>query len=894
MAAYEIARKDHDVSKITKATPDLAKKIFSLTRKVNDLDGDGLAEIPVASPWGIGILKLSGNTLKASMIASNGTRFGGWLLNTVDNNFCSLADFDGDFKTEILVTSPWGIGILKLSGNALEAPILASNGTRFGGWLLSTQDNRFGPVGDFDGDGKTEILIISAWGMGILKLSGSTLEAPIMIPNGTKLGNWILNTSENRFGPAGDFDGDGKTEFLVTGPTGIGILKLSGNTLTPVMLADNNTSFGGWLLNTADNVFVSAGDFDGDGKKEILVTSPWGIGILKLSGNALTAPFIASNGTRFGGWLLNTADNRFNVLADFDGDGKTEILVTSPWGTGILKLSGNTLSVPMMAPNGTRFGGWLLNTADNDLELGNWNAHAVIIYHNDWINAMQETQKVLQRRGYTVHTTDNGSTGLSLIKTLSLSLKTGDRLIVYLAGHGYDPRGSSGKYGDMDKAVCLDHFVQFNQEILYLKQLDPLFKTLGNMGIDLTVIDGSCNGGETVYNATGDKYCAVATTGVYTPGLTNFPNPSEAIQQEGRPGTFGLWWMKSHLIASRLNGAIITGVPTRFHQRLYRNDNTDFSPLSLFIRPAVDSLKMLDLGGWNLHYQYCYLYKYIYSEDYEALPDNEKTKFTNATQTYINFANNIINPQRPLIEKLHEYLNNEDLITKASVVYSDSVALAWQMLANDPGWNPIADPDKHLSQMYQLSPKSYKGTAGFKTMVTEVNSYVTLMEECYKKQEALLWQIDESVKNSGLKISLPKPQKQKFPVFIPDDPVYYKLYEKHERETSGKLKILLDNKKSERTRIFLNLSDMVSRDKKLEKIEAAKIIETNLNLFKDIFIDKNKNSLTLAELIAQFKAISVAHFDYLGKSSFLLSIIEDAICKVQSGEHFNPGDIDFC
>ena len=101
----------------------------------------------------------------------------------------------------------------------------------------------------------------------------------------------------------------------------------------------------------------------------------WGIGILKLSGNALTAPFIASNGTRFGGWLLNTADNRFNVLADFDGDGKTEILVTSPWGTGILKLSGNTLSVPMMAPNGTRFGGWLLNTADNDLELGNWNAH---------------------------------------------------------------------------------------------------------------------------------------------------------------------------------------------------------------------------------------------------------------------------------------------------------------------------------------------------------------------------------------------------------------------------------------------------------------------------------------------------------------------------------------
>ncbi len=28
------------------------------------------------------------------------------------------------------------------------------------------------------------------------------------------------------------------------------------------------------------------------------------------------------------------------------------------------------MTVPMMAPNGTRFGGWLLNTADNDLGVG--------------------------------------------------------------------------------------------------------------------------------------------------------------------------------------------------------------------------------------------------------------------------------------------------------------------------------------------------------------------------------------------------------------------------------------------------------------------------------------------------------------------------------------------
>ena len=324
----------------------------------SDFDGDGRAEILVTSPWGIGILKLSGSTLNAPMMAPNGTRFGEWSLNTADNRFDLLADFDGDRSTEILVTSPWGIGILKVSGSTLNAPMMAPNGTRFGEWLLNTADNRFSPVADFDGDGRAEILVTSPWGIGILKLSGSTLNAPMMAPNGTRFGEWLLNTADNRFSPVADFDGDGRAEILVTSPWGIGILKLSGSTLNAPMMAPNGTRFGEWLLNTMDNHFGAVADFDGDGRAEILVTSPWGIGILKLSGSTLNAPMMAPNGTRFGEWLLNTADNRFSPVADFDGDGRAEILVTSPWGIGILKLSGSTLNAPMMAPNGTRFGEW--------------------------------------------------------------------------------------------------------------------------------------------------------------------------------------------------------------------------------------------------------------------------------------------------------------------------------------------------------------------------------------------------------------------------------------------------------------------------------------------------------------------------------------------------------
>src|SRR5215204_2438191 len=336
-----------------------------LIRRSGDFDGDGITEVLVSSPWGIGILKQSGNTMTPLMMAPNGTRFGGWLLNTADNTFGEIADFDGDRHDEILITSPWGVGILKFTGGTLTALMMQPNGTRFGGWLLNTRDNTFGPAGDYDGDGHMEIIIMSHWRVGILKQSGATFNVLMMAPNGTRFGGWLLNTADNNFGPAADFDGDRRSELFVSSPWGIGILKLSAATLTAPMMQPNGTRFGGWLLNTGDNTFGHAADYDGDGRAEILVTSPWGVGILKQSGATMSAPMMAPNGTRFGGWLLNTADNEFGPAADYDGDGRPELLVKSPWGIGMFKLSGATFSTIMMQPNGTRFGGWLLNTGDN-------------------------------------------------------------------------------------------------------------------------------------------------------------------------------------------------------------------------------------------------------------------------------------------------------------------------------------------------------------------------------------------------------------------------------------------------------------------------------------------------------------------------------------------------
>ena len=159
-----------------------------LPTQVGDVNADGCAEIVVTSPWGIGVLEESGTTMAGLMLDPNGTRFGGWLLNTSDNEVGPLADYDGDGKAEIFISSPWGVGVLNFSANTLTCPMLQPNGTRFGGWLLDTSNNVFGPAADFDGDGKAEIFVTSPWGIGILKLDGNTMSCPMLQPNGTRFG----------------------------------------------------------------------------------------------------------------------------------------------------------------------------------------------------------------------------------------------------------------------------------------------------------------------------------------------------------------------------------------------------------------------------------------------------------------------------------------------------------------------------------------------------------------------------------------------------------------------------------------------------------------------------------------------------------------------------------
>lgn len=343
-----------------------------MTRKTrSDIDGDGAAEIVITSPAGLGVLKLVRGQFTALTTIRNGARLGDWSLDTRTNRVVCVADLDGDGRSELLVASARGLGVLALAGDRFTALATVDNGASLDGWTLATAEDRFTRVGDLDGDGAAEILVTGPRGLTILKLvDGASLKNMLHIPNGAPLGDRTLDTRDDHVIAVTDLDGDGRAELLISSRAGLGVYRLSGATLAPVLHVPGGAQLGAWTLDTVGDRIGPAADLDGDGCHELLVTSARGLGVLKLVGHALSSIAVATNGAQLGAWHVHTARHLLCSVTDLDGDGRAELLLSSPWGLGALALAGGQLTAVATVASGAQLGDWPLDAADDRVEPG--------------------------------------------------------------------------------------------------------------------------------------------------------------------------------------------------------------------------------------------------------------------------------------------------------------------------------------------------------------------------------------------------------------------------------------------------------------------------------------------------------------------------------------------
>jgi hypothetical protein len=709
---------------------------------MGDFDGDGRVELLLSSAWGIGVASFAQGVGSTRAMSANGSHAGGWVVDTTNNCFLHAVDVDGDGRAQILVTSPWGIGILELQGDALTSRMLAPNGTRFGGWLLDTGDNWFPAVGDLTGEGRSEIVATSPWGLGILRFDGTSLNTIAIVPNGTMFGSWKLDTGTDRVEVVADLDADGRAELVLSGPGGLAVLGLAAGTLTLKALVADGAAAGSWKVDAAHSS-VWAGDVDGDGRAELVVTSDFGIGVLELAGGNLQSQLVAANGTHIGGWNLNTRDNRVVQCVDIDADGHDEIVITSPWGIGVLRLGGPTGQVLVGAPNGTHLGGWKLNTADNDWTAGHRQAWGVILHHPDWTGAVDETRQVLRSRGYTILDTDSAATGTTLIAQLAHAVRPTDRVFVYLAGHGATDRAN----GDYTRDVALSHYIEFGAgDGLRLRDIAPSFELMSYTGCDLSVFDGSCDAGETVVAATGSRYLAMSTTAARAPGVTSTPSPGAVMKQFGQPSHFGLWWSPGDA-ASLLTGA----APHRFYQKVYRSDDTDVALWSVFYKTAVDFYRDI-AAEWDLVTRDCYLFEYIYADVFQDPKAGDEVVSYRKASPKVSLDDYLASMQAdfdgfaPSVQKLRGFLGDGALVQKAAAVYAAAYPRPWLTTTGELGWNTLLEPVKVVDTDALLIPLRWAGTQGFVALVAECVRMLDLLEHSWTDQTVRLHQLDAKLR----------------------------------------------------------------------------------------------------------------------------------------------------
>jgi FG-GAP-like repeat/FG-GAP repeat len=293
-----------------------------------------------------------------------------------DSTATVRADFNGDGRDDVLVVSPRG-------PSGLNFVPLLSTGTAFthgGLWWNTGTDYTLDVVrlvaGDFNGDNRSDVLVATPRGPSGLNFVPLLSTGSAFVHGGLWFNTGTDYTLDQIRLAAGDFNGDRKSDVLLVTPRGS-----SGLNFVPLLSAGSAFTHGGLWYNTGteltlDVLKLAAGDFNGDGRSDVLLVTPRGPSGLNF------VSLLSSGASAFvhGGLWFNTGTElTLDVLklatGDFNGDGNGDVLLVTPRGPSGLNF------VPLLSNGGSAFvhGGLWFNTGtelslDVKLAAGDFNA----------------------------------------------------------------------------------------------------------------------------------------------------------------------------------------------------------------------------------------------------------------------------------------------------------------------------------------------------------------------------------------------------------------------------------------------------------------------------------------------------------------------------------------
>jgi RHS repeat-associated protein len=243
---------------------------------------------------------------------------------TSDSRWTRFGDFNGDGKTDMLQQNGNNNWVLLSTGSGFAAPV---------NWVVNAyrgSDPGWTRFYDFDGDGKTDMLQQYGTANYVFLSTGSAFAAPV---------NWGTNayivTSNSGWTRFGDFNGDGKMDMLQQNGTNNWVFLSTGSGFaSPV----------NWVVNSyrgSNPEWTRFADLDGDGKTDMLQQSSTANYVFLSTGSAFAAP------VNWGTNAYVTSDNRWTRFGDFNGDGRTDMLQQNGTNNWVFLSTGSAFTSPV-------------------------------------------------------------------------------------------------------------------------------------------------------------------------------------------------------------------------------------------------------------------------------------------------------------------------------------------------------------------------------------------------------------------------------------------------------------------------------------------------------------------------------------------------------------------